>query len=53
VRQLLTPGDYQALVGDPRIALCVAATVTGVVLVLGLEYLGSRFKGAGNRKEQG
>jgi len=53
VRQLLTPGGYQVLVGDPRIALCIAATVTGVVLVLGLEYLGNRFKRAGNCKEQG
>ena len=51
VRQLLMPGDYQVLVGDPRIASCLLALAAGVVLVLGLEYLGSRFKGAGNRED--
>lgn len=43
VRQLLMPDSYAALIGDPQVGGCLLAVVAGVVLVLGLEYLGSCF----------
>lgn len=43
VRQLLLPDAYATVAGDPQVAGCLLAMVAGVVLVLGLEYLGSCF----------
>ena len=41
-RELLTPAGYSRLVGDPRLPECLLLMVTGLVVVLGLEYLGGR-----------
>ena len=43
VRKLLLPDSYAALMGNPQVSGCLLAMVAGVVLVLGLEYLGSCF----------
>ncbi len=44
--RLLMPGEFGELTGtDPQTALAVCLMIFGVVLVLGLEYLGSRSRG--------
>ncbi len=47
-RQLLSPFAYGTQVADPRLVSCLLAMVLGLVLVLGLEYLGGRFRRRGN-----
>ena len=43
--QNLWPGDYLQLVGrDPQSLLCFSAMLFGLLLVLGLEYAGSRYR---------
>ena len=43
--QNLWPGDYLQLVGrDPQSLLCFSAMLFGLLLVLGLEYGGSRYR---------
>ncbi len=44
---LLLPGDYAALHGDARLPACIGLMLAGLVLVLGLEFLGT---GAPTRK---
>ncbi len=39
--QLLTPGAYGELYGDPLTVACVGLMLAGLITVLGLEYLGS------------
>ncbi|MAT51566.1 MAG: DUF368 domain-containing protein [Porticoccaceae bacterium] len=41
---LMLPSRYGAQVGDPQVLACVLLMAAGLVLVLGLEYLGSVLK---------
>ena len=41
----LLPSDFAQIVGqDPKALLCLAALITGMVLVLGLEYVGRKYQ---------
>lgn len=41
-RELMAPGQYASVVGDPQVIACILLMLLGLVLVLGLEYLGGR-----------
>ena len=41
-RELLWPASYAQSVGDPSVLACILLMITGLVLVLALEYLGGR-----------
>jgi putative membrane protein len=41
----LLPGQFAELVGqDPLTSICILASIFGLLLVLGLEYVGSRYQ---------